>query len=469
MTIYKSTLPLNITSLTYIYDMNENTDGVSSQYLYSVAEAHPPGNINTTFTIVDEHGLIDDRGTIDLSIHSMSEPDLTRISSYTVTGQWYNPGTRVYSTQWPIDVEGYFKECGDWSNTVDNWLTEGLDKDQRLIDAFKPSIIPLPYQPLKYQPLNDHKIIVTNSGTGKSFLSYIVGGEPIIGATEASALGSYDQIRGRPVIKHGFLHGEGYPIFLDEINTIDQPLINKLLTYLDQGILTRGLKHRVHIKGTKTVILTGNPPRDEVGDSLAEFLRVVCTADEPERLGRRFGFLLIGDDYKRVRGEGDPRLRELVCDVVSTTVKQYRSKIKKLIDDQLSWIHSTETEIEKSIRDYSDAIPHPVASDFVRGQSYGIVKKLKTSAIRYIILEQLDRVPSSKVDFSDRDKVFKKLLAINEDSWSKLAKVKPDDLSPKAWALQLKKDTPSLKNRQIAKLVGVSHTSVNSWLRDAET
>jgi len=57
MTIYKSTLPLNITSLTYIYDMNENTDGVSSQYLYSVAEAHPPGNINTTFTIVDEHGL----------------------------------------------------------------------------------------------------------------------------------------------------------------------------------------------------------------------------------------------------------------------------------------------------------------------------------------------------------------------------------------------------------------------------
>ena len=56
MTYYKNILPLNVTNLNTIYDMNEDTDGVSSQYLYRVAEAHPPGNINTTFTIVDEHG-----------------------------------------------------------------------------------------------------------------------------------------------------------------------------------------------------------------------------------------------------------------------------------------------------------------------------------------------------------------------------------------------------------------------------
>ncbi len=295
----------------------------------------------------------------------------------------------------------------------------------------------------------------------------LLGREPIIDPTEAGAIGSYNQGKYGSVLKKGFLDGEGFPVILDEINTNDRPLIQKLLTYLETGKVTRGLKEPITICGTKTIVLNSNPANDDLVSSLALFIKVVCTADHPKRIGRRFGFLLLGNDYKKVDDrDADSSLRDEVRRVIETVVHQYDRKIKRMINDNMDWIKKPEPTLEKEIMDYAKSIPNRLVSDFVEGQSYSCIKKLKTSATRYVVLKQLDSVPSGNIDFSCREDIFQRLLDINRDSWKKLASVQilGGDTDKKQYVRELKMKHPEMSLREIAKLVGVSHTTVKNWL-----
>lgn len=452
---------LNVTSILPQYINSQSVQGIKSHYVHSIAEANLPGNPQMKYTIVDEDHLINGVGIQELSIRTLGQDELKDLKALPTTSSWYNPSTFVYKTQWPIDVEQYFSQT-DWPLELDLWLTEGLGKDARLINCQKAITIPLRGNPLKIQPLNAHSIWLTNTGIGKSFYAYLIGTAPIQGATEAGAIGSYHQHDGKVI--HGFLHGEGFPVLIDEINTSDKPLIHKLLTYSENGKVWRGLKIPIYAQGTKTIILTGNPANTDLGSSFARFITIVCTADEPERIGRRFGFLLLGDDYIRVKGDGNPSLRDEVRRVIHTTTLQYRHHIKSMMAAQMGWIMRQEPQIEREIQEYARTTPVQIAADFVMGQSYGCVKKIKTGAIRYIILEQLDRVPRKAVDFSDREEIFQKLLDINRDSWNKLVCIRPLGFSDKEWALDLKAKHPSLSLREIAKIIEVSHTTIKNWL-----
>jgi len=427
----KRIIRLNVKSIVDYYTNSIDAQGVAPHYVHSVAEAHLPGNADMRYIIVDEDHLIKhERGVQELSLRRLSYKEIDDLKKLPTTSQWHNPSMSVFKTQWPINVKEYFR-LNDWPRALDIWITERLDKDPRIVDCQKSITIPLSGDPSRIQPLNAHSIWLTNTGVSKSFYAILLGGEPIQGATQAGAIGSYDQTKYGTVVKHGFLHGEGFPVLIDEINTNDKPLIQKLLTYLENGRVWRGLKEPILLEGTKTVVLTGNPSKDDLTISLADFVTIVCTADEPQRIGRRFGFLLIGDDYRRVEGDGAPSLRHEVRRVIQTTIRQYRAQIQGMIESQMDWITTPEPKIEQEIRDYADATPIQIAAEFVRGQSYGCIKKLKMAAIRYTILEQLDRAPDDTVDFTNIDKVFQRLLDINLDSWRKLALIKPPNITDK--------------------------------------
>ena len=460
--------PLIVKSRLPLYTTTETPNGIIPHDVHTILDGHLPGNPMMNYTIVDEYKLVNQTGTQELSFRPITPTELQDLMKLPTTSQWYDPKVNVYMTQHPIKIDEYFRVT-DWPRTLTHWVTEGLDKDPRLVDSFKSLVIPLTGDPPRIQPLNAHAIWNTNTGPGKSFYAFLLGSEPYIGPTEAGALGSYNQTKYGTQVTPGFLHGEGFPILLDEMNTNDKPLIQKLLTYLENGQVTRALKESILVKGTKTVILTGNPSSDDMTSSLVDFIRVVCTADEPARVGRRFGFLLLGDDYKRVQGDGDATLRDEVRRVIETVIHQYGDHIKSMMESQLDWIMAPEPQIEQEIRDYADAIPIRIALEFVRGQSYGCVKKLKMAAIRYIILEQLNRVPDDTVDFTDRDRVFQRLLDINRDSWKKLALIKPPNISDKQWARELKAQHPSLSLRDIEKVTGHSHTTIRNWIKDDKT
>ncbi|MDO8056633.1 MAG: hypothetical protein Q6361_07205 [Candidatus Hermodarchaeota archaeon] len=464
-----TTMKLRVTTILPLYTNSQTSRGVKPHYVHTLVEGHLPGNAQMKYTIIDENHLIKNTGIQEVSIRPLTHKELEELKRLPTTSQWHHPSIQVYKTQYPIDVEKYF-HTADWPRALENWVTERLDKDQRLVNCFKSLVIPLVGDPTRIQPLNAHAIWLTNTGTGKSYYPYLYGSKPIVKPTEAGAIGSYDQTRNGSTITRGFLHGEGFPILLDEINTNDKPLIQNLLTYLETGILQRGLKHPIDLRGTKTVILTGNPSTsDDMTPSLVDFITVVCTIDEPARVGRRYGYLLLGTDYKRVMGDGDASRRDEVRRVIETTVQQYRKRIQQMIESQIQWIMTPEPQIEQEIRDYADATPIQIAAEFVRGQSYGCIKKLKMAAIRYIIFEQLDRILDDTVDFADRDRVFQRLLDINRDSWRKLALIKPPNMSDKQWAIELKTKHPSLPNRTIAKIVGVSHTSIGNWLKEIQS
>jgi len=463
----KPTIKLVVDTYTSIYNNTVTEDSVSAEYLYTVAETHQAGNIDSTFTVVDEHDLIQGYGEQELSITPMSTVNRARIGKYSMSGAWLNEGKALYSTQWPSDVKAYFNQNDDWENTLDYWVTEGLMKDWRLVDSYKSAIIPLPLEPQKYQRLNAHMAWITNTSTGKSSFAHLSGGAPIEGATVASALGSYESDGRRTKIMYGFLHGTGPPLILDEINTVDKPVIRHLLTYLEQGDVIRGLKHQIHTKGTQNLILTGNPLEDTSGGSLTEFLRFACSDVDPQALGRRFGFLCIGDDYLGVTEDGDSSKRREVARVIQTTCMQYRGQIKRMIDSHLKWIDGKEPEATRMIRRYADAIHHDVAREFVLGQSIGCVKKLKTAAVRTVMVEQLYRVPDRTVDFSDVEDQFWHLLDINVDSYCKLATFRVLDESDEDHIRALIQGNPSLGNREISRMVKgrVSHPTIGTWRR----
>ncbi len=158
---------LNVKSVKAIYENFLSSDGVTQRWVHNIIEAHAPRNAEMKYTIVDKQHLIKGLGTQELSIRRLTDQEMTHLRSMPTTSSWYNPGMQVYTVQYPIDVKNYFKTC-DWQKNLDLWVTESLNKDQRLVDSFMSNVIPLSGDPTLIQPLNAHAIWCTNTGAGKS-------------------------------------------------------------------------------------------------------------------------------------------------------------------------------------------------------------------------------------------------------------------------------------------------------------
>ncbi len=459
---------LNVKQILPKYENASNNGFVTKKWKYNVVHAHFPGDFDSQYTIVDSKHLANNVGINELCIRPLSDSELKNLKEEIITSRWYKPNIQVYSTQYPIDVTAYF-QCYDWQRQLEKWCTEGLKKDSRLVDCFKSIVIPLFGDSTLFQPLNAHCIWIIITNVGKSYYAYLLGDEPIIEPTVAGAIGSYDSTYKETVINKGYLNGEGFPLILDEGDTYDKPLVQKLLTYIETGKVKRGLKHPITIEGTKTIVLNSNPSTSDMISSVARFITNVCTADHPKRIGKRFGFLLLGDDYLEVEDEGaDSSVRDEVRRVIETVVHQYRSNIHQMIKDNMDWIKEREPDIKREILGYASKIPNKIVSEFVEGQGISCMRKLKTSAIRYLLLEQLNRVPDNNVDFSSKEDVFDRLLDINRDSWRKLSVMDiPEDKSAKKmYVRKLKAEHPDMSYRSIGNLVDVSHTTVKNWLEE---
>lgn len=236
----------NVAKIIRLYTNSQTSQGVKPHYEHPVVEAHLLGNAEMKYTIIDPDNLIKTYGVQEIYIRPLTPQELEDLKKLPTTSQWYNPSLQVYKTQHPVDLTKYFTQVS-WTPTLELWVTEGLTKDPRLIDCFKSLIIPLTGNPTQAQPLNAHAVWDINTGIGKTYLTLLLGCEPIVTPTQAGAIGSYDQTRNGAIIIHGFLHGEGFPVLLDEVNTGDKPLIQYLLTYLETGTLIRGLKHRINL------------------------------------------------------------------------------------------------------------------------------------------------------------------------------------------------------------------------------
>jgi len=458
---------LNIVSRRSVYTTESTQNGVTQELQYKLIEAHASGDIQTGYIIVDKNQLMDGIGTQEVSIREMSSQELMEIRRIPETASWFSPDKRVFATQYPTDVGIYFRECGDWTSRLNLWITEGLNKDSRLVNCIKSLIVPLTGEPTLMQPLNAHPFLITNTGAGKSSFPFLWGSKPITDAGKAGLLGSYFDGKGKPSLQNGLLHGSGFPILIDEVNTLDKAIIPALLAYIENGAVQRGLKIPIMVEGTKTIIFAANPVRNDLLSSMVSFIAKVCTLDHPERVGRRIGYLMIGNDYNKIHGQGNVSQREEVRRVIDTACRQHQQNIQQMIWDNMQWIKQPEPDMKKEIVTYAETVPNPLVRDFIIGQSIGSLQKLKTSAIRYNILEQLDRLQSGTMDFTQKEEVFHMLFNTNQDSYKKLTYFfeKNKCSNNKEFAMLLHEKFPSLSTRELGSIVGVSHTQIANWIK----
>jgi hypothetical protein len=455
-----------------IYD-NSGARFPAIKSLYKVVFSHLSGNTNMRYTLVDKYRLVDRPGEQTLAIREMPVGQIEKLKGFK---EWYTPDMRVYFCDFSVDVNKFFRkvnEISSWKELLNLWVTENCKKDERLVTAFKSVVIPLTGKPEAVQPLNNHQFWLTNTGTGKTTFSLLLGGNPNLDYTEAGLFGgNIDEYRKQQV---GLLNGSGVEV-IDEANTLDSPIMIKLLNYMEQGVVQRNLKIPIVCRGTKTIIMTSNPRSNDLLESFLSFMKIVCTAEHPKRLGRRIGLFLIGNDYKMVDDRNAiTAFRGLVSRIIKySVVKNEQNKINRILAYFKKWVFSHDDDTAELLKAIASKIPNESVREFVEGTTYSL-RKLKASSIRLLMLEYLDKIVLQrgyrdvcKLIDEEKEDVYKMLVSINIDSLKKISyafeHVKP---TPDGMKILMKK-FPTLSLRELAKILGVHHTTVYNWLNPKE-
>jgi hypothetical protein len=449
---------------------------------YMRAVAYLPDNYDMKLHIVDSNEIrfITSVGSNYLCLVKMP---VLAVKKLTRSDAWFKEEEMtVYRIEPSIELRKFF-EYHDWKRVLDLYLTEGLDKDWRLVEAFKTIVLPL--IPLnwrndselsKLQYFNNHMFLVTNTKVGKSEWAKILGEMPSSEWSSAGFFGSFE--KGERI--EGKLEGQGV-VFIDEAMYVtgysDIAIMPSLLTYAQQGTACRTIKGNVEARGTKTLVFASNPTRSEdILASFEEFLQVLCGKDYPEKVGGRCGLILVGNDYKTVRPQGDiSEYRGVVLRLIKQVVqKYYYSRIYPILKTNMKWACET-GDAENTYKALSLCCPNVFVRKFIDGMSLSI-PKIKMGVIRSLILEHLPELILSfnlkkfqcEIIEKEREQRFQLLLSINFKSFEAMTVDSGLMKNKKLCVRQISQRFPEMSLRDIGLFVGESKTNVERWLKEGE-
>lgn len=478
-----STSTYMIDKLMTVYDEQKSSVHLKHEKLFDVARAHLPMDASSPYLIVDKLGIINNLGSHTLSIREMPFSQRKKVLQSALNYGWIKPNIdtstiRIHQVEPSIDINNFFRKNGDdWKYLVDMWCTENLKKDERLVDSFKATQIPLIGDPAYWQPYNSHAVWLTNSGTGKSFFSEIAGVSPVVDMSIAGFFGAnVDNYQKQQV---GALHGHGY-FCVDEIEQLTRydyssHVMLDLLTYLETGKVERRLKIPIRCQGTKSIIFTSNPQSDDMLASLVKMFSILQPDADTTRLGRRMAFFLLGNDFKRVDiTDAKPTLRELLPRIIHyCMVSWWEKRVSKVLKSNIKWANDENAcrDIINTIENKSLSCPNEKARNFIKGLSLNM-KRVRMSACRIAVLENLEKLYGSgyrsclqSVDEA-KESLFLKLVSANIKSIDQLI-LTAEELQPSEEnAKMLKEKFPSMSTRDIGLMLDVSHMTIQRWLNE---
>lgn len=457
---------LNVTEIHDVYVFDTNS-AVEQERSYRVLTCYPPNNNVKQFLIVDNL-FLNNFGSVHFSMMPMKDDEAKALDN---ESEWRGEN-KVYKIINSIEPEVFFKHA-DWRKQLDMFLYQGIDKDDRIVDVCKSHLLPQVFDELTYQPINNHTLMFTNSGTGKSFFSEIFGKPPEFNPTEAGLLGG-----GKASEKKiGSLDGVGF-LYLDEINVSDTKVLKNLLTYLETGRVRRAIHGGSDCKGVVTTVMCGNPMfGDEIllPMSFSSIIRSIAGSDSPDRIGRRFGLLLFGLDYKEVDANRNYYLEhrdsiEGVRNVINAVIMTYRKKYNRIFD----WFIREDYEnnyvsYKLKVKNISKTIRNSIVSSFVEGFARGL-PRLVCGAYKSCLLDNLDSfVLKSEDDVKalvkkEIDRYILRLIEINLDSIKKLCVSFP--AVNQKFFFDCMDNYPALNERGdafLAILFGVSNWTIRRW------
>jgi hypothetical protein len=472
---------LIVDKMVTIYDNHPSTV-LETKPLYLVAEGHLPDNRDMRYYIVDQHDLrfVKNYGENYLCLVRMSPSEVKRLQDFK---EWHQSSTMVYRVEPSVLLNRFF-ERHDWRTFARLWLTENLDKDSRLVDAFMTNLIPLipenwqnDAELSKLQFFNNHSFWITSTKSGKSELAKLVGITPSSDWTIAGLFGGVVSNGKKTERVIGSLEGYGIHMF-DEClylkNYDDKSIINSLLGYMQQGTAMRELKISTNCRGTKSLIFASNPTKGrDMTTSFMEFLSALSGNDYPDKIGSRIGSLVFGQ-LKEVMPYGNiSEYRGVGYRIIDQTVRKfYFSRIYPLLKSNMEWACEI-SDVRNTYLRFSQCAANDTVSDFIKGMGHGI-PKTKMGAIRCLIFENL---PSIAIGFNRknfqknildkyREQRFQMLNSANMQSLALLSHAN-DSLAPdKKSACLLREKFPKMTVRDIASVLGCSKSSVSNWLKE---
>jgi hypothetical protein len=478
-----------IDNMQTIWKEKRNSAHVSHDALFNICKAHLPMDTSSVYYIVDMHGIVPDIGSHRLAIREFPYSEREKLVAQMQNMGWLPPGTdqrsvKLHKAEFMVSPIEFFRKNGDrWKEIVDMWVNENCVKDERLVDAFKCSQVPLLRGDSEYwQRLNSHAFLMTNTGTGKSTFSDIAGVTPIVDLSIPGIFGG--NIGDYTKQQIGALQGSGF-MLIDEIEMLQRQeyssqIMLALLSYLESGKVQRRLKVPINCQGTKTIWFASNPSdEDDILYSFVRFLRILQGDADPKRLGRRIAFTLVGKSFRTVNVVNPvSSLRRLMPPIIHySMLKYWDSKIVKIMKSNMRWVNDERkrySDICHTLESKARACPNETVKEYISGMALG-QHRIRFSAIRLLILENLEKICSGsgyrnavQSIEENRENVYMRLVSHNMRSVDDLV-MAIDSIQPtKECAQMILAKYPKASVRDIGLTIGVSHETVWRWFKNRD-
>lgn len=323
--------------------------------------------------------------------------------------------------QMAFDKKKFFTdERLDWKKTINFLAYQGLDKDSVIVECLKSLTFPIP-NVLRFQSLNPHTVMITQTKTGKTTTLTELGWKPLSGTT----LTPPGLFGGGMNYQAGVAGGWGV-LGIDECGKVRRTeednvgVLEYCLEYLQKGDLNRIVHNARPCKGTKTFCLFSNPEssRDVFMPFYVKSLLGKLGALS-EQVSSRLGLIVFGTDFKQVWNESNVNreaLSKLSLIIKEVWIEQQKKWIR-LMDSYIPWMGKNEEDYHKKFNDltYND-------DSIYRFLTNGIGKfhnRSKCAALKLTVVNNLDKFYTCK-NISD----FRREIAYELDAnWEFIKKV----------------------------------------------
>ena len=272
-----------------------------------------------------------------------------------------------------------------WGEVVDTLLSfGGADKDPQLMLVYRSHLL-RGYK----QVYNPHTIMATNPGTGKTAFYEHAGSR----YDKASANSIIGYAKGKSEVYYGAIHGQNRVFTLEQIESqLAETLLAFLLTFMESGsstLHTGGVE--MQVSGACPIVITANPTgydTDKIGTfkALIDHLTTNHLA-----LGRRFGVIVYGMDYKTV--DRTARLNEEewgLCFDLFRAVEAYAwPAIVRVYEapEAAKWLNAPLPDYEKRVTEATDKIYDSAVKDFTKTHARGAYQHLRGAAFSCAVVD----------------------------------------------------------------------------------
>jgi len=385
-----------------------------------------PANLNLALTIEDDPETIEEwleevpyhvKKKIKrlLLKYGYTEEDLKEDLAQCLAGSYilYRPIPKLKSKAIlnEIDWKTFIDELVEWKCTLDPRFK--LIRKATILRGVKP----------KYNP---NSLQFTNGGTGKSDF-YRKVGLLIDKATAKSFLG---YAKSPDEIYPGIIEGMEKPIGIDQIESQSAPQIMRyLFNIMEFGsalVSSGAAKFKVESKSSFHIL--GNPIGYET-DPAKSFSRLMAHISYNPAIGRRFGLIVYGTDFKRIEKKDEDFENWKKAIALFRAVEEAAAKqLQRIFNDKkvFTWLNKEIPNYAENVRQIVSEIKDENIRTFLIEHAEGGQHRVKAAALNIAIVENLDKIALEKYSIDElleeAEIHLHKIIELNIKSISNIAK-----------------------------------------------